>query len=251
MAMDTSSSRPGGPAGMIPAGLTGLGAALASTGPSSIGPAPGPLAELDQLLSAGRQLSSAKALLDVIGQVMDDVALLTDEAGRVLNLLCETSLPESSWEPAVLRYRHAFHEILALLAASRNVGAMLLQGQPDPESGLALSLQRMDGIAGLLPRAPADRREAMQNLPQFERVHMAVDEARDSFTLERRQVEAQLAMNLERLDHENEAMGALEDTDLTKEASRLQALQIRQQLAGHAIGLGALVPRCLQDLRSV
>ncbi len=244
MAMDTSSARPGMPAGMIPAGLAGLGAALASTAA-----APGHLAELDQLLSTGRQLSSAKALLDVIGQVMDDVALLTDEAGRVLNLLCETSLPETSWEPAVLRYRHAFHEVLALLAASRNVGAMLLQGQPDPESGLALSLRRMDGIAGLLPRAPADRREAMLAQPLFERVRMAVDEARDSFLLERRQVEAQLAMNLERLDHENEAMGALEDTDLTKEASRLQALQIRQQLAGHAIGLGALVPRCLQDLR--
>ncbi|EFH10396.1 hypothetical protein HMPREF0731_3375 [Pseudoroseomonas cervicalis ATCC 49957] len=244
MAMDTSSPRPGGQAGAIPAGLAGLGAALATPRAT-----PGHLPELDQLLNVGRQLSSAKALLDVIGQVMDDVALLTDEAGRVLGLLCEPGLPESSWDAALLRYRHAFHEILALLAASRNVGAILLQGQGDPESGLARSLQRMDGIAGLLPRAPAERREAMQTLPHFEKVRMAVDEARDSFTLERRQVEAQLAMNLERLDHENEAMGALEDTDLTKEASRLQALQIRQQLAGHAIGLGALVPRCLQDLR--
>ncbi|MCQ4160775.1 hypothetical protein NON00_12640 [Roseomonas sp. GC11] len=226
----------------IPAPQAGAGTAQTAA------PLPEPTERLDLILTTGRQLSSAKALLDVIRQVMEDVAGLSEEAARILTLMSEPGLPESSWSSALLRYQHAFHEIMALLAASRNVGGVLLQGA-GAESNLAQSLQRMNRIAGLMPRAPQDRHEAMQAGRRFDVVRMAVEEARDSFTVERHAVEAQLAINLEQLDEENGTLGALEDTDLLKEAARLQALQIRQQLAGHAIGLGALVPRCLQDLR--
>jgi flagellin len=217
-------------------GCSGAAAGMAAT------------ARLDGILSQGRQLSSAKALLDVVRQVLEDVALMADEAARILGVLAEPGLPPASWEAATLRYQHAVHEVVGLLAASRNVGHMLLQGE-DSQGVVAVALQRMERIAGLLPRAPADRHAAQQAAEGFAPVTRSLEEARSRLEEAHRSVEAQLAMALERMDDESAALGAMEDTDVLKEAARLQALQIRQQLAGQSIGLGALVPRCLQDLR--
>ncbi len=233
-----SPSTPTGPAGGIgPAAAREMGGAgLAAT------------ARLDGILSFGRQLSSAKALLDIVRQVLDDISVMVDEASRILGVLSEPGLPASSWDAATLRYQHAVHEVVGLLAASRNVGQMLLQGE-DGQGLVATGLQRMERIAALLPRVPADHHAAHQAAENFAPVQRSLEEARSRLEEAHRSVEAQLAMALERMDDESAALGAMEDTDVLKEAARLQALQIRQQLAGHAIGLGALVPRCLQDLR--
>lgn len=206
------------------------------------------LERLDGILSAGQQLSGAKALLDIVQQVLEDVSVMADEASRILTLLGEPGLPESSWAAAELRYRHAVHEVVGLLAASRNVGRMLLQGE-DSQGMLAVALQRMERIAQQLPRLPSDHQGARQAAAQFGTVQRSLAEARASFSEAHRSIAAQLAMTLERMDDESALLGAMADTDLLKEAARLQALQIRQQLAGHSIGLGALVPRCLQELR--
>lgn len=213
-------------------------------------PVPQPLGleELDGILATGRQLSSAKALLDLLRQVLEDVDTLANEASPALVALAGP-LAEEGWSAAQARYQENFRDILSLLAASRHVGQVLLSSAEEGRPGVFRSLELLERIAMRLPRPPDSPEAARALLPQFGAFTLAVAEARDSFAADRGAVEAQLSLNLEQLDDQQASLGALEDTDLLKEAARLQALQIRQQLAGHAIGLGALVPRCLLDLR--
>lgn len=207
--------------------------------------------ELDSILAAGRQLSSAKAMLDLLRQVLEDIDMLASEAGRILVLIADPALPGDEGRAALARYQRNFQEILSLLAASRHVSQLLMSNAEDGNPGMLRSLDLLERIASRLPRPPADSAAARAMLPDLSAFTLAVLEARDSFAADRGAIEAQLSLNLEQLDDQQATLGALEDTDLLKEAARLQALQIRQQLAGHAIGLGALVPRCLLDLRSV
>lgn len=205
--------------------------------------------ELDGTLTAGRQLSSTRALLDLLRQLLGDIDMLAVEASRVLSLAARPALPEEDWTAAAARYQQNFNEILSLLAAARHVGQVLMSSAEEGNPGILRSLELLRRITSRLPRPPADPAVARAMLPQFSAFTLAVAEARESFAADRGAIEARLSLNLEQLDDQQGSLGALEDTDLLKEAARLQALQIRQQLAGHAIGLGALVPRCLLDLR--
>lgn len=205
--------------------------------------------ELDSILATGRQLSSAKAMLDLLRQVLEDIDTLAAEAGRLLARMAEPGLPEGAWSLALARYRKGFQEILSLLAASRHVSQLLVTGTEEAHPGLLRPLELLERIASRLPRPPSDAAAARALLARFGTLTLAVAEARESFAADRGAIEAQLSLTLEQIDDQQASLGAFEDTDLLKEAARLQALQIRQQLAGHAIGLGALVPRCLLDLR--
>lgn len=205
--------------------------------------------ELDSILLTGRQLSSAKALLDLLGQVLADTDMLAMEAGRLLERLAGAAAADEGQHAAMARYQRNFDEILSLLAACRHIGQALTGGVEDGAPGMLRSLELLERTAGRLPGPPASPAAALAMLPHLGAFTLAVAEARDSLAADRGAVEARLSLSLEQLDEHQPSLGALEDTDLLKEAARLQALQIRQQLDGQAIGLGALVPRCLLDLR--
>jgi flagellin len=63
-----------------------------------------------------------------------------------------------------------------------------------------------------------------------------------------RYVDSQVTFNKARMDAQEAGLGALIDADLAKESARLQALQIRQQLGGQALGIANQSPQVLLSL---
>lgn len=61
-------------------------------------------------------------------------------------------------------------------------------------------------------------------------------------------LDATIAFNSAKLDSLNAGLGALVDTDLSKESANLQALQIRQQLGTQALSLANQAPQALLSL---
>ena len=62
------------------------------------------------------------------------------------------------------------------------------------------------------------------------------------------QLDATIDFNRSKIDSLNAGLGALIDTDLTKESARLQALQIKQQLGTQALSLANQAPQSLLSL---
>jgi len=57
-----------------------------------------------------------------------------------------------------------------------------------------------------------------------------------------------ITSNSSKIDSLNAGLGVLIDTDLSKEAARLQALQIKQQLGTQTLSLANQAPQSLQSL---
>jgi flagellin len=63
-----------------------------------------------------------------------------------------------------------------------------------------------------------------------------------------RYIDNQITFNKQRIDAQETGIGALIDADLAKEAARLQALQIRQQLGTQALSIANQAPQALLSL---
>lgn len=63
-----------------------------------------------------------------------------------------------------------------------------------------------------------------------------------------RYIDSQIDYNKKILDAQEAGMGSLIDADMAKESARLQALQIRQQLGGQALGIANQSPQMLLSL---
>lgn len=76
----------------------------------------------------------------------------------------------------------------------------------------------------------------------------AVNSALNTFGNNSKFLDSQIAYNKERLDAMDSGLGALVDADLAKEAARMQALQIRQQLGTQSLGIANQAPQTLLSL---
>ena len=61
-------------------------------------------------------------------------------------------------------------------------------------------------------------------------------------------LDATISFNNSKIDSLNAGLGALIDTDLSKESAKLQALQIKQQLGTQALSLANQAPQALLSL---
>ena len=61
-------------------------------------------------------------------------------------------------------------------------------------------------------------------------------------------VDNQITYNSNKIDALNGGLGSLVDADLSKEAAKLQALQIRQQLGTQALSIANQAPQSLLSL---
>jgi flagellin len=79
-------------------------------------------------------------------------------------------------------------------------------------------------------------------------VEAQVNSSLNAFGNANRQVDNQISFNKDKLDALESGLGALIDADLAKEAARLQALQIRQQLGATALSTANSAPQVLLSL---
>ncbi|MFC3124571.1 hypothetical protein ACFOD4_05800 [Pseudoroseomonas globiformis] len=128
------------------------------------------------------------------------------------------------------RYRHATAEATGLWRAAWALCAVTLPEQPGGED----AMQALDAAGTALA---ASTPSCVPCLSLAARV------------LERMRADAvqALTQRLTVLDRLAGEVGPLAGTDLAREAARLRALQIRQNLSGQAIGLAGMIPACLRD----
>ncbi|HWX51375.1 MAG TPA: hypothetical protein VNZ61_25285 [Roseomonas sp.] len=216
---------------------------LAGAASFIVGPSP-----LPGLLTLGRQLGGANALLDLVQRILDRVEGGVAEAQGLFEELSRPGSSRKAWAEALLRYQRTAQTIRGWLAAVQGIGLSLSDEGLEEELGLAASLDLLSRILPLLPPVPADAEAAADGLEPLAAMAAAVMAARASFSAGQRLLEARFILGLGAWPEQAGLPAALADTDLEKEAVRLQALQVRQQLAGHAIGLAAVMPRCLLEL---
>ena len=82
----------------------------------------------------------------------------------------------------------------------------------------------------------------------FVTVQTAITTALNRFGADMQFVENQIAFNSKKSDALNDGLGALVDADIAMEASRLQALQTRQQLGIQTLSLANEGPKVLFSL---
>jgi flagellin len=79
-------------------------------------------------------------------------------------------------------------------------------------------------------------------------VNENINDALNRLGADARYVDAQIGYNRDKLDAIEGGLGALIDADIAKEAARLQALQIRQQLGTQTLSITNQAPQALISL---
>ncbi|MXP61932.1 hypothetical protein E0493_01030 [Roseomonas sp. M0104] len=200
------------------------------------------------LLATDRLLDSATALFDLVQRLLGTVVGRVCGARIHMEALARPGTAPEAWAEALLRYRQVAADIQASLVATHDIGLSLLEAGLEDGFGLADSLSMLEQIATQMPPVPADADTAQGSLEALGEMVASIAVAQARFAAGQRRVEARMTLWADEGAEIEPGPLLLGGTDLQKEAVRLQALQVRQQLAGHSIGLGALMPRCLQEL---
>ena len=79
-------------------------------------------------------------------------------------------------------------------------------------------------------------------------IHQEINDALNRLGADARYIDAQIGYNRDKLDAVEGGLGALIDADIAKEAARLQALQIRQQLGTQTLSITNQAPQALLSL---
>jgi flagellin len=118
------------------------------------------------------------------------------------------------------------------------------------EVGSVLTIAAFDGAADfVVAAAPADDAAARAAITgDWTTVNSALNDALNRLGSDARYIDSQIGYNRDKLDAVEGGLGALIDADIAKEAARLQALQIRQQLGTQTLSITNQAPQALLSL---
>ncbi|GAB5387753.1 MAG: flagellin [Alphaproteobacteria bacterium] len=117
----------------------------------------------------------------------------------------------------------------------------------------AITLQAQDLQSGIdalatVPMDAASARAMLNGGGAFETADAAVDMALNGLAANDRRLDRQISFNQSMSDTTEASLGAIVDADLAKESARLQALQVKQQLAIQALSMAARAPQMILSL---
>jgi flagellin len=119
------------------------------------------------------------------------------------------------------------------------------------EGGGTFTINAVDGTTLNLTSTPADATAAQTMIAaggEFDVIDGLISTALNQFGASMQYVENQITYNAKKVDAMNDGLGALVDSDLAKESSKLQALQTRQQLGIQTLGIANQGPQVLLSL---
>ncbi|MFM7416301.1 MAG: flagellin, partial [Alphaproteobacteria bacterium] len=118
------------------------------------------------------------------------------------------------------------------------------------EAGTTLTIAAFDGVTDLLvTTAPTDASGAQSAITgDWSDVNGAINDALNRLGADARYIDAQVSYNRDKLDAVEGGLGTLIDADIAKEAAKLQALQIRQQLGTQTLSITNQAPQALLSL---
>ncbi len=212
------------------------------------------------LTAANEQLGGLKGIIDVTLTSLGQVSTTMVEVRTVLTRLADGTINDEQRDQYEQQYDQLKTQIERFIDDATYNGRTLLStnvatGGGDivtirNEQGTTLTLAAFDGATDfVVDAAPVDATAAQAAITgNWTDINKAINDALNRLGADSRYVDSQIGYNRDKLDAIEGGLGALIDADIAKEAARLQALQIRQQLGTQTLSITNQAPQALISL---
>jgi flagellin len=212
------------------------------------------------LTAANEQLGGLKGIVDVTLNSLGQVSKTMVEVRTVLTRLADGTINGAQRDQYEQQYDQLRTQIERFIDDATYNGRTLLSvdvaaGGGDivtirNEQGTTLTLAAFDGATDfVVDAAPADAAAAQTAITgNWTDINQAINDALNRLGADSRYIDSQIGYNRDKLDAIEGGLGALIDADIAKEAARLQALQIRQQLGTQTLSITNQAPQALISL---
>jgi flagellin len=212
------------------------------------------------LTAANEQLGGLKGIIDVTLTSLGQVSKTMVEVRTVLTRLADGTINDEQRDQYEQQYDQLRTQIERFIDdATYNERTLLstdvAAGGGDivtirNEQGTTLTLAAFDGATDfVVDAAPVDATAAQTAITgNWTDINKAINDALNRLGSDSRYVDSQIGYNRDKLDAIEGGLGALIDADIAKEAARLQALQIRQQLGTQTLSITNQAPQALISL---
>jgi flagellin len=217
------------------------------------------------LTAVNEQLGGLSGLLDVSLTALEQVSKTMIEIRSVLTRLADGTLGDQARDQYNQQYDQLRTQAMNFLADANYDGRNLLIGTSPTddivalrgESATAADVYTLAALgpdtkftvaAGPFADSAAARAALLAPSGDFHIVSSAISDAMNRLGSDARYVNAQITYNRDKLDAMEGALGILIDADMTRESTRLQALQIRQQLGSQTLSIANQAPQFLLSL---
>jgi flagellin len=212
------------------------------------------------LTAANEQLGGLKGIVDVTLTSLGQVSKTMVEVRTVLTRLADGTINDEQRDQYEQQYDQLRTQIERFIDdATYNERTLLstdvAAGGGDivtirNEQGTTLTLASFDGATDfVVDAAPVDATAAQTAITgNWTDINKAINDALNRLGSDSRYVDSQIGYNSDKLDAIEGGLGALIDADIAKEAARLQALQIRQQLGTQTLSITNQAPQALISL---
>jgi flagellin len=212
------------------------------------------------LTAANEQLGGLKGVVDVTLHGLGQVSKSMVDLRTVLTRLADGTINDEQRNQYAQQYGQLKTQIQRFIDDATYNGRTLLSTDPAAgggdiitirnEQGTTLTIAAFDGATNfVVDDAPADATAAQAAITgNWTTIHQAINDALNSLGADSRYIDAQIGYNRDKLDAVEGGLGALIDADIAKEAARLQALQIRQQLGTQTLSITNQAPQALISL---
>jgi flagellin len=212
------------------------------------------------LTAANEQLGGLKGIVDVTLTSLGQVSKTMVEVRTVLTRLADGTINGAQRDQYEQQYDQLRTQIERFIDdATYNDRTLLstdvVAGGGDivtirNEQGTTLTLAAFDGATDfVVDAAPVDATAAQTAITgNWTDINKAINDALNRLGSDSRYVDSQIGYNSDKLDAIEGGLGALIDADIAKEAARLQALQIRQQLGTQTLSITNQAPQALISL---
>jgi flagellin len=212
------------------------------------------------LTAANEQLGGLKGIIDVTLHGLNQVSTTMVELRTVLTRLADGTINTEQRDQYNQQYEQLRTQVERFIDDATYNGRTLLStvaadGGGDiatirNEVGSVLTIAAFDGATDfVVAAAPADDAAARTAITgDWTTVNSALNDALNRLGSDARYIDSQIGYNRDKLHAVEGGLGALIDADIAKEAARLQALQIRQQLGTQTLSITNQAPQALLSL---
>ena len=238
--------------------------------------------DVGALTSANEQLGNAKGLVGTAVSALTKISDSVNTAKTLLVKIGDQSLPQDQRDQYVASYKSLVSQVADTVDGSTYNGQTLL-GQTggtagasksvvSSEDGNSLTISGADNsglansVGGLIgwtfcrsggadtfsgtaaQTTAATALSATSGTSSFSAALKGVSDQLNQTGADSNRLDATISRNNDKIDSLNAGLGALIDTDLSKESAKLQSLQIKQQLGTQALSLANQAPSSLVSL---
>jgi flagellin len=212
------------------------------------------------LTAANEQLGGLKGIVDVTLNGLGQVSKTMVEVRTVLTRLADGTINDAQRDQYEQQYTQLRTQLERFIDDATYNGRTLLSTDPAAgggdivtirnEQGTTLTLAAFDGATDfVVDAAPADATAAQTAITgNWTDINKVINDAMNRLGADARYIDSQIGYNRDKLDAIEGGLGALIDADIAKEAARLQALQIRQQLGTQTLSITNQAPQALISL---